>query len=123
MENLDWLEWQPITTPLTFNIIQHGAFPEQVTTVQLSRDKELNLIAVGHGKGGFSLEEHYKNLQAGKVVLDTDETIGETDFGELIRLNGVIIKSARNLPMDSTFLVTASVFETEFIQSTLPSII
>ena len=123
MENLDWLEWLPITTPLTFRILQHGAFPEQVTTVQLSRDEKLNLIAVGHGEGYFSLQEHYKDLQAGEMVLYTDKTIGETEFGQLICLNGVIIQSAKNSPMDLTFLINASVFKAELIRSELPSII
>jgi hypothetical protein len=123
MENLDWLEWLPITTPLTFRILQHGAFPEQVTTVQLSRDEKLNLIAVGHGEGYFSLQEHYKDLQAGEMLLYTDKTIGETELGQLICLNGVIIQSAKNSPMDSTFLINASVFKAELIRSELPSII
>jgi hypothetical protein len=30
MENLDWLEWSPVTTPLTFNVTQHGVFPKNI---------------------------------------------------------------------------------------------
>ncbi len=122
MENLDWLEWEPVTTPLSFSITQHGAFPKQITTVELLRDSELNLVAVGRGSGSFVHGESV-NLRAGELLPDVEETIGTTLFGETVRLRGVIIikkfNNSESKIEDQNLLVQAQIDEAEVSQPAL----
>ncbi|MBD1995233.1 hypothetical protein H6G00_01135 [Leptolyngbya sp. FACHB-541] len=127
MENLDWLEWQTVTTPLSFRVIQRGAFPEKITEIDLSRDADLRLTAVGKGMGSFSLEEHI-NLRPGEAPSYAEETIGQTMTGVLVRLRGVLITSTSNksksLQVEETdpLFIHAKVNEAEIFQSELPAV-
>lgn len=127
MENLDWLEWETVTTPLSFRIIQHGAFPEKITAIDLSRDADLQLIAVGKGTGSFSLEEHI-NLRPGEASSYAEETVGQTMLGALVRLRGVLIIStsskSKTLQVEETdpLFIHAKVNEAEIFQAELPVI-
>lgn len=124
MENLDWLEWETVATPLSFSVIQHGAFPEKITAIDLSRDADLKLVAVGKGIGSFSLDEHI-NLRAGEAPSYAEETIGKTMLGALVRLRGVLITStdSKGLQEDTDPLfIHARVNEAEILQAELPVI-
>ena len=120
MENLDWLEWELVTTPLSFSITQHGAFPKQITTVELLRDSELNLVAVGRGTGSF-LSSEPVNLRAGELLPDVEDTIGTTQFGDTVRLRGVNVIDKEQIE-DQNLLVQAQIDEVEVFQSKLPTI-
>jgi hypothetical protein len=120
MKNLDWLEWEPVTTPLSFTITQHGAFPQQITTVELSRNSELNLVAVGRGTGSF-LSSEPVNLRAGELLPDVEDTIGSTQFGHTVRLRGVNVIDKEQIE-DQNLLVQAQIDEAEVSQSKLPTI-
>jgi hypothetical protein len=125
MENLDWLEWDPVTTPLNFDVIQHGAFPENITAIELSRDADLKLVAIGRGMGSFSLGDHI-NLRSGESAFHEEETIGQTHFGALVRLRGVLLVSSNNksksLQVEDTepLFIHAQVSEAEVLQAELP---
>ncbi|MGL4502114.1 MAG: hypothetical protein ACRCU2_23815, partial [Planktothrix sp.] len=122
MENLDWLEWNPITTPLTFTVIQHGDFPKYINIIKLSRNSDLQLIAIGEGKGSF-LPEKQTSLRQGELVPYGEETIGKTTSGDLIRLKGIypIEMKEKFLTENTRFLsVSAYVYEAE-IFSPIPA--
>jgi len=125
MENLDWLEWEPVTTPLNFDVIQHGALPKKITAIELSRDTDLKLVAIGRGTGYFSLEEHI-NLRPGESASYAEETIGRTKFGALVLLRGVLLVSSNNkstsLQVEDTdpLFIHAEVSEAQVFQAELP---
>lgn len=125
MENLDWLEWESPTSPFGFGIVQHGAFPEKAYIVELSRQADLKLKALGKGEGSFQLDEHIQ-IRPGEPPPYSEDTIGQTQLGEQVRLRGVILRSSRNksnsLAIEETdpLFIEASVDEVEVIQSNLP---
>jgi hypothetical protein len=123
MGNLDWLDWESIVSPLTFEIVQHGALPPNVTELELSRDSNLKLSVIGKGFGSFDLGQ-YINLQPGEFVPSLTETIGERS-GNIVTLKGLIIDSAsgnlggfRAADEDPLF-IQALVHEAELTQSDL----
>jgi hypothetical protein len=127
MENLDWLEWSPVTTPLTFNVTQHGVFPKNITTIELSRDADLRLIAIGRGQSKFWHDEQIK-LPLGESASDfySQETIGQTRDGYTVRLIGVFaVKDSKTRTIldgedTVTLLVEALVSEAKVTKTSLP---
>jgi len=125
MENLDWLEWEPVTSPLNFDVIQHGVFPEKITAIELTRDSDFKLVAIGRGMGRFSLGDHI-NLRPGESASYVEETVGKTQFGALVRLRGVLLLSSNNksksLQVEDTdpLFIHAQVSEADILQVELP---
>lgn len=123
MEKLDWLEWNPVTSPLKFEVVQHGAFPENIKTIELSRNSELNLVAIGRGEG-YYVPEDRKNLRLGELLPYPEDTTGKTKWGADICLKRVVIHRIRYENFNSLY-IEAKVDEAEVFQPDpefLPSI-
>lgn len=118
MENIDWLEWEPITTPLIFNVTQHGVFPKEITSIELYKNTNFDLVAFGNGTG-YALSSQ-QNLQAGEIISKAEETIGITCFGEAIKLRGVIVSSTEYNKSENKLIIKAQVCEAEIIHRDLP---
>ena len=67
MESLDWLEWE-CKSSLEIDVTQHGAFPQSVERVELSRRSDMALVAIGKGAGSFNISE-YIHLRLGQFTL------------------------------------------------------
>jgi hypothetical protein len=118
MANLDWLEWNCIPDSLNFKVTQHGSFPSCIEKVELSRGSDLKLLALGKGNGylGFSEDYHrIKKLRLGEVLPYLEDTLGTTEFGELVRLKGVSIPSSDSNPLEQKVFINAEVNEAEVI--------
>ncbi len=124
MESLDWLEWE-CKPSLEIDVTQHGAFPQSVERVELSRRSDLALVAIGKGAGSFNLSE-YIHLRPGELSPYPEETIGQTQFGESVRIKGVLLRHSSNTLSHSfatelySFSIQAQVDEFEISQYELP---
>ncbi len=123
MTNLDWLEWE-CKTSVEIDVTQHGAFPESVERVELSRLSNLALVAIGKGAGSFQLSE-YIHLRPGEFSPYPKDTIGQTKFGELVRIKGVLLGPSNTLshPFETeinSFSIQAKADEFEVVQCELP---
>jgi hypothetical protein len=123
MESLDWLEWE-CKSSLEIDVTQHGAFPQSVERVELSRKSDLALVAIGKGAGSFNLSE-YIHLRPGEFSPYPEETIGQTKFGESVRIKGVLLRASSDTlshPFPSeldSFSIQAQVDEFEISQCEL----
>jgi hypothetical protein len=123
MESLDWLEWE-CKSSLEIDVTQHGAFPKSVERVELSRRSDLALVAIGKGAGSFNLSE-YIHLRPGEFSPYPEETIGQTKFGESVRIKGVLLRASSDTlshPFPSeldSFSIQAQVDEFEISQCQL----
>ena len=122
MANLDWLEWDCIPDSLNFKVTQHGSFPSCIEKVELSRGSDLKLLALGKGNGyfNFSQDDRIKNLRPGKFLPDLGDTLGNTKFGELVRLKGVSICSSNYNTLEQKVFINAEVNEVEVINGEAP---
>jgi hypothetical protein len=123
MTNLDWLEWEGKTS-VEIDVTQYGAFPESVERVELSRLSNLSLVAIGKGAGSVQLSE-YIHLRRGEFSFYPEDTIGQTKFGDSVRIKGVLLRSSNNLshPFETeinSFSIKAKVDELEVVQCELP---
>lgn len=123
MEPLNWLEWGAIETPIELEIIDHGVLPKNINFIEISRDKNLGLTAVGRGFGEFSLEEIYGELRAGESIEATKETLAKSEIWGLAKLKGLIIQElhtkGRSLLIDDSTPLFIEIFvdEIEFLNS------
>ncbi|HAZ44645.1 MAG TPA: hypothetical protein DDW76_27030 [Cyanobacteria bacterium UBA11369] len=120
MENLDWLEWDCTPHSLDFEVTQHGSFPSCIERVELSRGSELKLLALGKGNGDFLQDERIKKLRPGEFVPDSEETIGNTEFGELVRLKGVSLRSSNSNLLEQKVFINAELYEAEVVNCEAP---
>jgi len=123
MANLDWLEWDCIPDSINFKVTQHGSFPSCIEKVELSRGSDLKLLALGKGIGDFDFYQDYriKNLRPGEFLPYLGDTVGNTEFGELVRLKGVSIHSSNsNKPSEQKVFINAEVNEVEVINGEAP---
>lgn len=123
MTNLDWLEWE-CKTSVEIDVTQSGAFPESVERVELSRLSNLALVAIGKGAGSFQLSE-YIHLRPGELSPYPKDTIGQTKFGDLVRIKGVSLRSSNTLshPFETennSFSIEAKADDLEVVQCELP---
>lgn len=120
MANLDWLEWDCIPDSLNFKVTQHGSFPSCIEKVELSRGSDLKLLALGKGNGDFDFSQDYriKNLRPGEFLPYLEDTLGNTEFGELVRLKGVSIHSSNSKLLELKLF--AEVNEVEVINCDAP---
>jgi hypothetical protein len=122
MANLDWLEWDCIPDSLNFKVTQHGSFPSCIEKVELSRGSDLKLLALGNGNGDFDLsqDDRIKNLRSGEFLPYLGDTVGNTEFGELVRLKGVSIPSSNSNSLEQKVFINAEVNEVEVINCGAP---
>ncbi|MEG4963052.1 MULTISPECIES: hypothetical protein [unclassified Microcoleus] len=122
MANLDWLEWNCIPDSLNFKVTQHGIFPLCIEKVELSRGSDLKLLALGKGNGDFdfSQDDRIKNLRAGEFLPYLEDTLGTTEFGELVRLKGVSLRSSNSKLLEQKIFINAEVNEVEVINCEAP---
>jgi hypothetical protein len=122
MANLDWLEWDCIPDSLNFQVTQHGNFPPCIEKVELSRGSDLKLLALGKGNGDFdfSQDDRIKNLRLGEFLPYLGDTVGNTEFGELVRLKGVSIRSSNFKGLEQKLFINAEVNEVEVINCQAP---
>ena len=122
MANLDWLEWDCIPDSLNFKVTQHGSFPSCIEKVELSRGSDLKLLALGKGIGDFDFYQDYriKNLRPGEFLPYLGDTVGNTEFGELVRLKGVSIRSSNSKGLEQKLFINAEVNEVEVINCEAP---
>lgn len=122
MANLDWLEWDCIPDSINFKVTQHGIFPSCIEKVELSRGSDLKLLALGKGNGyfNFSQDDRIKNLRPGEFLPYLEDTLGNTEFGELVRLKGVSIHSSNSKPLEQKVFINAEVNEVEVINCEAP---
>jgi hypothetical protein len=122
MANLDWLEWDCIPDSINFKVTQHGSFPSCIEKVELSRGSDLKLLALGKGNGDFDFYQDYriKNLRPGEFLPDLEDTLGNTEFGELVRLKGVSIPSSNYNTLEQKVFINAEVNEVEVINDEAP---
>ena len=123
MEPLNWLEWGAIETPVELEIIDHGILPKNINTIEISRDKNLELTAIGKGFGEFSFEAIYGELRAGEPIETTKETLAKSKIWGLAKLKGLIIERFQNkgraLSIDDSTPLFVEIFvdEIEFLSS------
>ena len=122
MANLDWLEWNCIPDSLNFKVTQHGCFPSCIEKIELSRGSDLKLLALGKGNGDldFSQDDRIKNLRPGEFLPDLEDTLGNTEFGELVRLKGVSLRSYNSNLLEEKVFINAEVNEVEVINCEAP---
>lgn len=122
MANLDWLEWNCIPDSLNFKVTQHGSFPPCIEKVELSRGSDLKLLALGKGNGDFdfSQDDRIKNLRSGEFLPYLEDTLGNTKFGELVRLKGVSLRSSNRNHLEQKLFINAEVNEVEVINCEAP---
>lgn len=122
MANLDWLEWNCIPDSINFKVTQHGSFPSCIEKVELSRGSDLKVLALGKGIGDFDFYQDYriKNLRPGEFLPDLGDTVGNTEFSELVRLKGVSIRSSNSKGLEQKLFINAEVNEVEVINSEAP---
>ena len=121
MEKLDWLEWEFTPQYLEFKITNWGSFPSYIDKVKILRESDLKILAHGQGTASpFDLYEHTQ-LRAGELIPCSEETVGETEYGEKVRLTGVIICShqSSNAVIENAFM-DAIIHEAEIIYDDSP---
>jgi hypothetical protein len=122
MANLDWLEWNCIPDSLNFKVTQHGCFPSCIEKIELSRGSDLKLLALGNGNGyfNFSQDDRMKKLRPGESLPYLEDTLGNTEFGELVRLKGVSLRSYNSNLLEEKVFINAEVNEVEVINCEAP---
>jgi hypothetical protein len=122
MTNLDWLEWDCIPDSINFKVTQHGSFPSCIEKVELSRGSDLKLLALGKGNGyfNFSQDDSIKNLRPSEFLPYLEDTLGTTEFGELVRLKGVSLGSSNSNLLEQKVFINAEVNEAEVINCEAP---
>lgn len=122
MANLDWLEWNCIPDSINFKVTQHGSFPPCIEKVELSRGSDLKLLALGNGNGDFdfSQDNRINKLRPGEFLPYLEDTFGNTEFGELVRLKGVSLRSSNSNLSEQKVFLNAEVNEAEVINCEAP---
>jgi len=122
MANLDWLEWDCIPDSINFKVTQHGSFPSCIEKIELSRGSDLKLLALGNGNGyfNFSQDDRMKKLRPGEFLPYLEDTLGNTEFGELVRLKGVSLRSSNSNLLEEKVFINAEVNEVEVINCEAP---
>jgi hypothetical protein len=123
MEKLDWLEWDFTPQDLEFSITQSGIFPPYIDKVKILRDSDLKILA--HGQGTINLCEFFvtpfnlsenRQLRVGEVIPCSEDTIGENEYGEKVRLTVEpnFSRQFSNAAREN-ILIDATVYEAEVI--------
>lgn len=121
MEKLDWLEWDFTPEYLEFNITQFGSFPSYIDRVTISRAPNLKILAHGQGKTNpFEFHEH-THLRRGELIPRSEDTIGETEYPEKVRLivNPICLNKFSDAVSENVF-IDVEVYEVEIIRDDVP---